>query len=157
MFLLLPLHKVTNGRLPAIRKLTGSMKKYILVTLLMFVGVSFAMAQSQAEITFDKLIHDFGQFPSNSPVQKATFNFTNTGTAPLVINQATASCGCTVAEYTKQPVMPGEKGKVSVTYNGTGKFPGYFKKSISVRTNAKQDVVRLYIKGEMTESGTDKK
>ncbi len=47
--------------------------------------------------------------------------------------------------------MPGEKGTVKVTYNGKGKFPGHFKKSITIRTNGKVEMVRLYIEGDMKE------
>ena len=86
----------------------------------------------------------------NSPVVSCTFTFTNIGDAPLVIHQAVASCGCTVPEYTKEPIMPGKKGTIKVTYNGTGKYPGHFKKSITLRTNAKTEMVRLYIEGDMT-------
>jgi hypothetical protein len=45
--------------------------------------------------------------------------------------------------------MPGCKGKITVTYNGAGKFPGHFKKSITIRTNAKQEIIRLYVEGDM--------
>ena len=50
----------------------------------------------------------------------------------------------------KGPIMPGKKGTIKVTYNGTGKYPGHFKKSITLRTNAKTEMVRLYIEGDMT-------
>ena len=53
-------------------------------------------ASAQAEIKFEKVVHNFGTFEETSPVQKATFTFTNVGNKPLVINQAIASCGCTV-------------------------------------------------------------
>ena len=112
-------------------------------------GIVFASAQ--AEIKFDKLTHDFGNFSESSPVVSCTFTFTNTGDKPLVINQAVASCGCTVPEYTKDPIQPGKKGEIKVTYNGTGKFPGHFKKSITVRTNGKVEMTRLYIEGTMDE------
>lgn len=113
-------------------------------------------ALAQAEIKFEKLTHDFGKFSDSSPKVSTVFKFTNTGNAPLVINQAVASCGCTVPQYTKAPIKPGESGEIKVTYNGTGKFPGHFKKSITVRTNAKVEMVRLYIEGDMTESAKDK-
>ena len=119
------------------------MKKTLLTVLMLVCGIAFASAQ--AEIKFDKLTHDFGNFSESTPVVSCTFVFTNTGDKPLVINQAVASCGCTVPEYTKDPVKPGEKGEIKVTYNGTGKFPGHFKKSITVRTNGKVEMTRLYI------------
>lgn len=112
------------------------------------VGYAFA----QAEIKFDKTTHDFGKFSETSPVQKCTFTFTNVGDKPLVINQAVATCGCTVPTYTKKPIAPGEKGTLNVTYNGKGKFPGHFKKTITVRSNAKTEMTRLYIEGTMEET-----
>lgn len=112
------------------------MKKILFLMTLLVMGVSFAFAQTNADIKFDKTTHDFGKFSENSPVVSCTFTFTNIGDAPLVIHQAVASCGCTVPEYTKEPIMPGKKGTIKVTYNGTGKYPGHFKKSITLRTNA---------------------
>ena len=125
------------------------MKKILVLTMLLFCGMSVALAQKPAEIKFDKLTHDFGTFSEKSPVVSCTFTFTNVGESPLIINQAVASCGCTVPEYTKTPIQPGEKGEIKVTYNGTGKFPGHFKKSITVRTNGTVEMTRLYIEGEM--------
>ena len=114
---------------------------------------TFAMAQSgQASIKFEKLTYNFGKFSEKTPVQKCVFSFTNTGTAPLVINQAVASCGCTVPSYTKTPIKPGEKGEIKVTYNGRGAFPGHFKKTITVRTNGETELTRLYIEGVMEEA-----
>ncbi|GJG37540.1 DUF1573 domain-containing protein [Prevotella lacticifex] len=123
------------------------MKKYLLVALMLLCGISFASAQ--AEIRFDKVTVDFGTFPESNPVKKTTFTFTNVGNQPLVINQVVASCGCTVPQYDKRPIAPGQKGSIDVTYNGKGKFPGHFKKSITVRTNGKVEMTRLYIEGEM--------
>ena len=128
------------------------MKKILVLTMLLFCGMSVALAQKPAEIKFDKLTHDFGTFSEKSPVVSCTFTFTNVGESPLIINQAVASCGCTVPEYTKTPIQPGEKGEIKVTYNGTGKFPGHFKKSNTVRTNGAVEMTRLYIEGEMTEA-----
>ena len=102
------------------------MKKIILMTMMLLCGLTTTMAQKQADIKFDKLMHDFGKFSESDPVVTCVFSFTNTGDAPLVINQAMPSCGCTVPEFTKQPIQPGEKGEIKVTYNGQGKFPGHF-------------------------------
>ena len=110
-----------------------------------------ASKDNYAEIKFDTLKCNLGTFSVKEPVRKCTFHFTNVGTAPLVIHQALASCGCTVPTFTKTPIKAGEKGQVDVTYNGTGKFPGHFQKTITVRSNARNEVVRLIIEGEMTE------
>ncbi|MBR5989294.1 DUF1573 domain-containing protein [Prevotella sp. lc2012] len=128
------------------------MKKLIVLTMMFLCGMTAAFAQKPAEIKFEKLTHDFGTFSEKNPVVTYTFIYTNVGEQPLVINQAVASCGCTVPEYTKTPVKPGEQGKLKVTYNGTGKFPGHFKKSITVRTNGAVEMTRLYIEGDMTEA-----
>jgi hypothetical protein len=111
-----------------------------------------AIAQNPAQIKFEKTTHNFGTFSEANPVVSCEFSFTNVGEQPLVINQAIASCGCTVPEYTKTPIKPGEKGAIKVTYNGEGKFPGHFKKSITVRTNGAVEMTRLYIEGDMTEA-----
>ena len=128
------------------------MKKILLMSVMLFACITIAMAQKGAEIKFEKTTHNFGTFSEKNPVVSCTFAFTNVGDQPLIINQAVASCGCTVPEYTKTPVQPGEKGEIKVTYNGTGKFPGHFKKSITVRTNSQVEMTRLYIEGDMEES-----
>lgn len=127
------------------------MKKMILMAL-MVVSTMTLMAQQPAQIKFDKTTHNFGTFSEKNPVVSYSFAFTNVGEQPLVVNQAIASCGCTVPEFTKEPVAPGQKGEIKVTYNGEGKFPGHFKKSITVRTNGSVEMTRLYIEGDMTEA-----
>lgn len=125
------------------------MKKLLLMTMMLVFGLTSVMAQNQAEIKFDKTNHNFGTFAEKDGVQKTTFTFTNVGKAPLVINQVVASCGCTVANYDKRPIPPGQKGTIEISYNGAGKFPGHFKKSITVRTNAVTEMIRLYVEGVM--------
>jgi hypothetical protein len=126
------------------------MKKYLFTAFLMLCSlVSFAQQANEAEIKFDKTSHDFGIFTESNSKVTCTFTFTNTGNKLLVIHQAIASCGCTVPEYPKEPIKPGESGKIVVTYNGEGRFPGHFRKSITIRSNAKQEIVRLYIEGDM--------
>lgn len=128
------------------------MKKILLMTVMLLSSITLTFAQKAAEIKFDKVTHNFGKFSEKSPVVSCTFTFTNVGEQPLVVNQAVASCGCTVPEYTKTPIQPGEKGEIKVTYNGTGKSPGHFKKSITVRTNGAVEMTRLYIEGDMEEN-----
>ena len=126
------------------------MKKYLFTAFLMLCSlVSFAQQANEAEIKFDKTSHDFGIFTESNSKVTCTFTFTNTGNKLLVIHQAIVSCGCTVPEYPKEPIKPGESGKIVVTYNGEGRFPGHFRKSITIRSNAKQEIVRLYIEGDM--------
>lgn len=133
------------------------MKQFLFTTIFILTGLmAFAGVKGEADIKFDKTTHDFGTFSEDDPKVTCTFKFTNTGDGLLIIHQAVASCGCTVPEYSKEPIKPGESGEITVTYNGAGKFPGYFKKSITIRTNGKQEIVRLYVTGDMTPSSKSK-
>ena len=127
------------------------MKKILLIAVMLLSVVSFASAQNEAKIKFDKLTYNFGKFSVNNPVQEASFNFTNEGKSPLVINQVVTSCGCTVATYTKKPIAPGASGTIKVKYDGKGRFPSHIKKMITVRTNAVPEMVRLYVEGDMVD------
>ncbi len=130
-----------------------NLKKFLgyLAMMLLPAGVGVTPANAQeADIKFDELVYDYGVFYEDSAVVSHTFTFTNVGKGPLVIHQAYASCGCTIPEFTQEPVMPGKTGAIKVTYDGTGRYPGYFKKSVTVRTNApKAKMLRLYVEGEM--------
>lgn len=125
------------------------MKKIVTVCamLVAFVGVAMAQQNSKAEFKFDKETHDFGKIPQGKPVTY-DFTFTNVGTEPIIITEVRPSCGCSVAEFTKTPVKPGEQGKISVTYNAAAKAP--FTKNFTIRSNTKTPVKTLYIKGEVT-------
>lgn len=125
------------------------MKKNILTLLLGLVAMSVMAEEPFAQITFENRTHDFGTVAQDTCIVTCLFQFTNTGTMPLVIHQAIASCGCTVPEYTQEPIAPGEKGAVKVTYNGKTKRPGIFKKSITIHSNSKETPTRIYIQGEM--------
>ena len=133
------------------------MKRVLTATIMVMLMFGVALAdEPQAEIVFDKSVHNFGTFTEDNPVQTCTFTFKNTGKAPLVIIQAIATCGCTVPTYTDKPVPPGGTGIIEVTYNGKGRYPGHFKKVITVNTHAKQRLVRLAIEGEMTAKSESK-
>ena len=94
------------------------------------------------EITFSKTSHDFGKI-SEGEVVGTNFNFVNTGNSNLLILDASASCGCTVPKWSKEPIPPGGKGVLEVIFDSSGR-EGKQNKSISVRTNASnQDVVLL--------------
>lgn len=83
------------------------------------------VTSSKAQIMFDVQEHDFGDsVVSDNPVNY-DFVFHNTGATPLVIQKATTGCGCTEISYDKEPIEPGEEGKIHVTYladNGSGRF-----------------------------------
>ena len=126
------------------------MKKRLLTLLAAVVCMGGMSVSAQAVLKLDTTNHNFGKFDENTPVTHV-FKFQNTGDEPLVIHQALSSCGCTIPKFTKDPILPGKSGEIKVTYNGKGKYPGHFKKAITIRSNASNKLVRLYIEGEMTE------
>ncbi len=128
------------------------MKRLVCTVALLIGWLCLFAAEPQAEIKFDKASHNFGSFSESNPIVSCIFKFKNTGKAPLVINQAVASCGCTVPTFTEKPIAPGDSGVVKVTYNGQGRYPGRFKKVVTVMSNAKSRLVRLYIEGNMIEN-----
>ena len=130
------------------------MKKLIVFSaMLCLTFISFAQEEiknsEKAELRFKNTVHNFGVFSQDTAVVSHEFIFENAGKSPLIIHQATASCGCTVPEYTLEPIMPGEKGKITVTYDGTHRKPGVFRKSITIHNNGRRSPVRIYIEGEM--------
>lgn len=128
------------------------MKRTLITLMLAVLCISPALAEEpQAEIKFDKLTHDFGQFTEENSLVSCVFTFTNVGDAPLVITQCVATCGCTVPTYSDKPIEPGKTGQIKVTYNGKGRVFGPVSKVITVMTNAKTKITRLSIKGEMVE------
>ena len=119
-----------------------------LLFLLVMAALSVSGVMAQAVIKFEKTNHDFGKFKESQKMHYA-FVFTNTGDRPLIIHQAFASCGCTVVNPPRDPIAPGKKGTIAVTYDGKGRFPGLIKKAITVRSNAANAMVRIYIEGNM--------
>ena len=99
-----------------------------------------------AKATFETNSHDFGTIKEEGGPVTCTFEFTNTGDKPLLIIDATASCGCTRPEYPTKPVKPGKKGKIKVTYSPIGR-PGAFKKTVKIKTNGKERTTTLRIEG----------
>lgn len=102
---------------------------------------------SNAEITFDKETHDFGnlEYAGNGTFE---FRFKNTGKEPLIISDAKGSCGCTVPTYPKNvPIKPGEIQVIKVTYDT--KRAGNFTKTVTVTSNAKTPTKTLTIKGKV--------
>ena len=125
------------------------MKKTVLTLMfgILLGGVLFAQ-NNKAAASFKKTEHNFGTVKEDGKIN-CSFEFTNTGKAPLIINRVSASCGCTTPSYTKEPVLPGKSGKIDVAYNTVAR-PGSFSKSITVYTNAPDTVYQLHIKGSVT-------
>jgi hypothetical protein len=91
--------------------------------------------------------HEFGIITEGEKVSY-TFKFKNTGNAPLVISNASASCGCTVPEYTKTPVAPGEDGEVNVTFDSSGKS-GMTTKSVTLIANTEPNTKVLKVSADI--------
>ena len=119
------------------------MKKFILVAFVALV--SFA-AQAQAKIEFKSDTIDYGEIAKGSDGVRV-FEFTNTGSEPLIISDVKSSCGCTVPEKPKDPIMPGETGKIEVKYDTNRVGP--IRKTVTVYSNATEPIKALKIKGEV--------
>jgi hypothetical protein len=103
---------------------------------------------SNAAFRWTSTTFDFGEIKANVPVTHQ-FTFTNSGEDPLVIVSVQASCGCTVAEYSKAPIEPGQTGFVKATYNAAK--VGAFNKTVTVNANTPDGTVQLSIKGTVVE------
>ncbi len=130
------------------------MKKLIFTALLMLgagtasvVSAQEVVTQSGAKIEFSKDVHDYGNI-KNGGNGTCTFEFKNTGTEPLTISQAKGSCGCTVPEWPKEPIAPGETGVITVKYDT--KRTGAISKSVTILSNASNEPTKvLKIKGNV--------
>lgn len=97
-------------------------------------------------IIFGKLINDYGTIVLGSD-GSCEFRFTNKMKSALVIHNVKASCGCTVADWPKEPIPAGKTGVIKVKYNTN--IAGPFHKTITVNSNAKNPTVVLQIKGNV--------
>ncbi len=103
------------------------------------------------EFDFSSETFDFGAI-SEGEVVEHIFSFTNTGEAPLIIQSASASCGCTVPSYSKDPVPVGGTGEIAVRFNSKGK-KGNQAPTITVTANTFPKVLKLRLKGTVNASG----
>ena len=109
------------------------------------------MIEANAEVPtveWNETFHDFGKVQLKVPAT-ATFTFKNTSQLPVVITNVRSSCGCTVANYTTEPVKPGRSGQLSATYNSAR--VGSFIKSVTVTIDGIPQPIMLKIKGEVVE------
>ena len=122
-----------------------TMKKLgILFSLFAFALVFQATAQEQASgavITFKEKSVDFGDIVQGAKVEH-TFVLTNSGTAPLVISNVAATCGCTVPSWPKEPVAPGKSAEIKVSFNSTGKM-GKQNSVVRIYSNASEPIEKV--------------
>jgi hypothetical protein len=119
----------------------------VLILASLSYGVSAQDAAKPASgIEWTSTTIDFGKIEQGKPVS-AEFEFKNPTMVPLLISSVRPTCGCTIADYPKEPILPGKSGKIAVTYNAAA--GGAFTKAIVVTSNATEGNTSLIIKGEV--------
>ena len=111
-------------------------------TLLAVFFISFSI--NAQEFKFEEETINYGKIEKGSNGERV-FVFTNIGDQPLIIKNIQSSCGCTVPKKPEQPIMPGQKGEIKVSYDT--KRVGGFSKTITVFSNAKAPRKMIKIKG----------
>jgi len=128
------------------------MKRNLLFVIIALFAValpaSLQAAGKKAKVNFSEYRYDFGNVKEKGGSVSHEFVFTNNGDGNLLIIDATATCGCTKPEYPKNPIAPGKKGKIKVTYNPAGR-PGPIDRTVTVKTNGSPKKVRLKIVGNV--------
>lgn len=133
------------------------MKKLALVLSIMFLGVTVSFAQNAKsesnnknpnapKVEFEKLVHDYGTIVQYGD-GNCEFHFTNTGKEPLVLSNVRSSCGCTVPDWPRKPILPGKTDVIKVKY-ATNRL-GKINKSITVQSNAANTPIVLRIAGNV--------
>ncbi len=130
------------------------MKRYLIFTLISLLSLSAGFAEGQEildnGIEFDKIIHNFGDIMLDSGPVSCTFTVSNKGSKPIVLYNVTTTCGCTDTEWTREPIRPGGKGTIKVTYsNDEGPYP--FDKNITVYISDVKKPVILKLRGVSNE------
>lgn len=121
-------------------------KAAILIPALLLASYIYAQTGHATALEFDKTVHNFGKISVNAGEQHCSFTFTNVSDRPVVIHNILSSCGCTLPEWPRKPIMPGEKGEIKVTYlNDQGPYP--FEKNITLYTSASDKPIILRISG----------
>lgn len=114
--------------------------------LWLLAGVQ-STVNAQGDMRFDVETYDFGTITEGT-VAEYEFIFTNIGSAPVILQNVSASCGCTTPAWTKEPVAPQQRGIIKASYNSNGR-PGSFNKSITVTSNALAPTKVLFIRGNV--------
>ena len=105
-------------------------------------GAAAQLAAAQTE-------HDFGTVRAGAVIRH-TFAFTNEGGAPLLITDARSTCGCTVADYPAEPIAPGERGEIAVSFDTKNKS-GYQRKPVVITANTYPSETTLFVSGTVTD------
>ena len=127
------------------------MKNLIAVLFISLISYGALAQEKMAKIEFKQTTIDYGTIEKGADGLR-TFEFTNTGNAPLIISKVNSSCGCTIPKWSKEPIMPGESGEIQVKYDT--KRVSHIRKTISVLSNAETPTVALKIKGLVIDPST---
>lgn len=123
------------------------MKIRSVLAVLLAISINYVFAQDAAPaFNFETTTHNFGKVEETGGPISYTFSFTNTGNAPLVIQNVHPSCGCTTPDWSREPIQPGKTGFIKAEYNPMNR-PGAFNKSLTVTANTNPSVTRLFIQG----------
>ena len=122
------------------------MKKIVLILFVGLLGFGLTAQENGAKINFKTETVDYGEVAKGSDGVRV-FEFTNTGTLPLVITDVTSTCGCTIPEKPEDPILPGKTGEIKVKYDTNRVGP--IRKTITVYSNADVPAKSIKIKGEV--------
>lgn len=125
--------------------------KRIFITLYVLATITLTTV-AQPRFTSNTETHDFGQIEWKHPVS-VQYSITNTGNQPLVLTEVEPDCACSVVQWTKTPIAPGEKGTVNVTFDAEAL--GHFRKSVAIYSNAQPNLVYLKFNGEVVQEIKD--
>ncbi|MEO2053652.1 DUF1573 domain-containing protein [Flagellimonas beolgyonensis] len=126
------------------------MKKTVLMLFVGLVSLGIYAQDATAKIEFKSETIDYGEIDKGSDGVRV-FEFTNTGTAPLVISAVRSSCGCTIPKKPEEPILPGQTGQIEVKYDTNRVGP--IRKAITVTSNADVPTKVLKIKGTVKGPG----
>ena len=104
---------------------------------------AFVPTAEGPKIEFERNVHDFGQITQGDNGD-AVFQFQNVGSEPLLLSNVSASCGCTVPYWTREPIMPGERGSITVRYNTN--IVGHIGRAVTVHSNSVDNANRVILR-----------
>jgi len=126
------------------------MKKLLVSLMVLSIGFSAsaqtAVKKAENIIKFKEIKHNFGKIKQGVPVTH-DFMFANIGNEPLIVETASASCGCTTPTWPQQPIMKGKEDKLKAGFNAAA--PGPFEKTIFVKLKGIDAPYELKISGEV--------
>ena len=124
------------------------LKKIFFLLLLIFLTAFISSAQNPEAIKFDTTTYNFGSFHEEKGPVTHIFHFTNMSSDTLKVTEVRSFCGCTIPDWTRKPILPGENGFVKAMYNPRNRV-GAFSKTLAVITNINPDGITLFISGNV--------